>query len=71
MLCCAGSSQAQSSEPTAMATAEAGDVDEGEAQSEAEALAGYWQCHACTSANKDMDSTRCEVCETPRRTRAA
>ena len=54
-----------------MATAETDDVDEGEAQSEAEALAGYWQCSACTSANKDMDSTRCEVCETPRRTRAA
>ncbi|DBA71150.1 hypothetical protein WJX79_002426 [Trebouxia sp. C0005] len=31
-------------------------------EAELEAIAGYWQCRHCTSANRDFGSTACEVC---------
>ncbi len=31
-------------------------------EAELEAIAGYWQCRHCTSANRDLGSTACEVC---------
>ena len=31
-------------------------------EQELEAIAGYWQCRQCTSANTDLNSTMCDVC---------
>lgn len=31
-------------------------------EQELEAIAGYWQCRHCTSANTDLSSTACHVC---------
>lgn len=31
-------------------------------EQELEAIAGYWQCRHCTSANTDLSSTTCHVC---------
>lgn len=58
---------AEGSLPPAAATAGRGG---GEAQAEEpdiEGLAGFWQCAACTFANRDMAATECEVCGQPRR----
>lgn len=34
----------------------------GASEQELEAIAGYWQCRQCTTANTDLSSTVCEVC---------
>lgn len=31
-------------------------------EQELEAIAGYWQCRHCTSANTDLNSAICDVC---------
>ena len=31
-----------------------------------EAEAGFWQCAACTFANRDLRAQRCDACDTPR-----
>jgi len=47
----------------ATATGASGTASSQEAsEAELEAIAGYWQCRHCTSANKDLGSTACEVC---------
>ena len=39
-------------------------------EQELEAIAGYWQCRQCTSANTDLDSTVCNVCGNTKQTAA-
>ena len=51
MLCVTGA-------PGTPATASSHEASE----AELEAIAGYWQCRQCTSANKDLGSTVCEIC---------
>jgi rubredoxin len=47
----------------AIATGATGTASSQEAsEAELEAIAGYWQCRHCTSANRDLGSTACEVC---------
>ena len=47
----------------AIATGAGGPASSQEAsEAELEAIAGYWQCQYCTSANRDLGSTACEVC---------
>ena len=42
--------------------AAAGDSD----AADMEAEAGFWQCAACTFANRDLRAQRCDACDTPR-----
>jgi hypothetical protein len=35
-----------------------------------EVEAGFWQCAACTFANRDLRAARCDACDTPRPRRA-
>lgn len=42
----------------------------GGGDSDMEAEAGFWQCAACTFANRDLRAARCDACDTPRPRRA-